>query len=129
MVSSPTPPHCVDPPAAPSQPRSVTPVAGDIIAELLQPECTSRGRSGSKAARVVAVPEASVDEDDHAKSRKNNVGLAGQLFVVQAESVSHFVQQRPHHTFGTSVLAANTRHVVAALLRCQRVHGALFYIE
>jgi hypothetical protein len=67
----------------------------------------------------VAVPEAAVDKNHRLVLWQNNVGLAGELFVLRAvdgETIAHGVQEGAHDKLGLRVFAADAAHVPGAAL-------------
>lgn len=68
--------------------------------------------------------ETAVDEDYFAAAGEDEVGLAGQVFAVEAKAVAHAMHERAHDPFGACVPTADARHVIAALGRCVNVRHA-----
>ncbi len=52
---------------------------------------------------IMAVPEASVDEDDHVATRENDVGLAGQIVPVKPKPIPEPMQQAANDAFRPGV--------------------------
>ncbi len=63
----------------------------------------------------MAVPEAAVDEDDGAALGQHQVGLAGEVFVVEPVPVIPAPQLGPHNLLRGRVPGADAGHVVGAL--------------
>ena len=63
----------------------------------------------------MAMPEATVYENDLAFSRKNNIGLAGQLFSMQ--SIPKAIDPKPfsHNKFRLGVFVPDARHTMPSL--------------
>lgn len=81
-------------------------------------------------AIFVAVPKASVDEDDGLVFAKHDVGCAGQAFDVHPIAESAREEVAAHHHLGLRVSAADAGHASVALFRCQSVgHGGLFVVS
>ena len=72
---------------------------------------------------IVSVPEAAIDEDDHAVARQHDIRLTGQVLSVEAEPKPGRVQRAPHGHFDASVLASDRRHVATACLRVESPVG------
>lgn len=79
-------------------------------------------RAGERASWV-AMPIATVDENDFSKSRKNEVRPAGQTGSVQPETVAARSGYSPDEQFGFCVLGANEGHSLASLGSSERVHS------
>jgi hypothetical protein len=76
-------------------------------------------RQAEVFAPFVTVPEAAVDKNHRLVIWQNNVGLAGELFVLRAvdgETIAHGVQDGSHHALGLRVFAADAAHVPGAAL-------------
>jgi hypothetical protein len=59
---------------------------------------------------LVAVPEASVYQDDGTVAREHNVGLSGQTAGVKSVTEAAPVQSMPDRNFGASVGTPNAGH-------------------
>jgi hypothetical protein len=94
----------------------------DIPSELLFPELNATFRSVREPTVRVTVPEAAMHKDDRFVPRENDIGLAGQVFAVQAKPVPHAVQHRTDTDFGFGISSPNSRHVPAAVLLRQTIH-------
>jgi len=64
---------------------------------------------------VMLVPEAAVDEDHGMVFREDKIGLAGQILPVQPETEPQAVGGFPDRDLRFHVLAADRRHITAAL--------------
>lgn len=73
----------------------------------------------------MSVPEASVYKNRRVVVRKKNVRRTQVPSVVFSESESGLVKRAPQKNFGLCVLAADFRHIQAALFRCQSVHSIM----
>jgi hypothetical protein len=62
------------------------------------------------------VPEASMDENHFLVSGQYQIGFAGKVFAVKAESVTHSVNKAPNLNFRLHPLAGNPPHVFASAL-------------
>ena len=91
-------------------------VVGDVAGEFFLPELLVGGGGGGVFAALVPVPEAAVNEDDGFVFRKNDVGFSGEIFYMQAEPVSGFVQHGADDYFRLRVLAPDPAHVPLAAL-------------
>ena len=74
------------------------------------PELLPCGWGGRVRTPDVTVPEAAVNEADCSKSRKYEVGGAGESAVVQAVPQTTGMQSPAKGDFGYSVPASNPRH-------------------
>jgi hypothetical protein len=63
----------------------------------------------------MTVPKASMNKDRNPKGGQYDIGLTRQISYVQSITTPLCTEQRPDNLLGSSVLAANARHVVAAL--------------
>jgi hypothetical protein len=70
------------------------------------------------------VPEASMNENHFAPSRKNQVRLSGQTFTVEPEAIALAVKYLAQENFGRRVFGPYLPHVIAAALRTELVHTA-----
>ena len=68
------------------------------------------------AAFLVLMPEAAVNEDHDAARPQNNVGLAGELRVMQAVANAKREQRLSNNQFRLRVRAFDTAHVFASAL-------------
>ena len=93
------PDNCDSPPGS-EQLVSVAPVTLDVRVELRLPEFRSSCRGGCVRATSVPVPEAAVNEAHGSKSRKHQIGGAGKLAVVQAESETAGMESPTQDEFG-----------------------------
>lgn len=66
-------------------------------------------------ATLMAMPEASVNENDLGQTRKDDVRFAGQVFNMQPEPISESVGKAPYNDLGLGVLTANGSHNCGAL--------------
>ena len=79
----------------------------------------------------MAMPNTSVDEYNLFMFWKDDVGIAGKIFAVQAKTITHLVQEGANDFFGFCVLALGFGHDLAALFFCKDVHSlkSLFKFE
>jgi hypothetical protein len=91
-------------------------VAGGIAFEFFSPPSRPCLWNSGVFALTVKMPEASMDEDTDAMSRKNDVRIARQITPMEAEAVAHGVEQAANDKFRLGILAANAGHQAAALL-------------
>ena len=81
-------------------------------------------------AIFVAVPEASVDEDDRPIFSQYNIGRAGQTFHVHPVAESAGEEVAAHHHLGLRIAASDALHASVALFRCQSVrHGGHYALS
>lgn len=100
-------------------------VAGLVCGDLGGPPCSAGFRQAEGWAVCVAVPKATVDEDDAAVFRQDDVGLAGEGSVeraVDGKAVAEAVEQRAESQFRRGVATVDARHDVGAFLRGEDIH-------
>lgn len=68
-------------------------IARCIAVKFCQPPFAAVGGGGAVFAAFVAVPEATVDEDDGFVFGEDDVGFAGEGFDVEAEAVAEAVEE------------------------------------
>ncbi len=68
------------------------------------------------------MPKAAMDENDLAVPGKNNVWTPGEILPMQTKAVAKPMEKRPHHQFGTCVLAADPAHEGRSLAGGHRIH-------
>lgn len=72
----------------------------------------------------MAMPETAVYKDDGFVFGQHNVGMAGQLFIMQSVTVALCMEELPHQQLGFGVGAAYLRHVVASCFLIMHIgHG------
>ena len=64
---------------------------------------------------MVPVPKTTVHENDFAKAWKNQVGMAGKVFPVQAKTIAHGVREAPNDHFRPGVATFDRAHDAASL--------------
>lgn len=80
-------------------------------------------------AIFVAVPEASVDEDDCPVFSQYDVGRAGQMLDVHPIAETAGEEVAAHHHLGLRIAATDALHASVALFGCQSVgHGGMLCI-
>ena len=80
----------------------------------MQPPCGSCFGYCEIFAVAVAMPETAVDEDDCFVFGQHDVGMAGELFIMQPVAKALRMQILPHEHLGLGVAAFYLRHIVAA---------------
>jgi hypothetical protein len=100
------------------------PVPSDVPEELFSPKRTARLRERRLSTTVVLMPKASVDEDDLAAGRKDNVGTSRQIAAMEPKSISERVCKPSDHFFRLGVLPPNSRHQSATLGRDRRLYAS-----
>jgi hypothetical protein len=104
---------------APTQASQLPPIPGiarNVVLELVGPESAIAFGCVGEAATSVPVPEAPVYEDNHAMSRKHNIGASRQSLFVHSEAKPKAVEDRSDDEFGLRVTPADARHVPAPVL-------------
>jgi hypothetical protein len=96
----------------------------DIFIEFPGPKIDSGFRGPRVRASGVPVPEATVDQHDRMPSRQRNVGLAGQSFLTQSETVAQAVQDFTDGDFGSRVRIPDQPHDLRTAFSCDGVHTA-----
>jgi hypothetical protein len=72
----------------------------------------------------VTVPEATVNEDDLSKPRKDQVRLARQLGTMKAEAIPEGMGRLSHPEFRRRVFASHPRHQIGAAFGREAIgHG------
>jgi hypothetical protein len=99
-----------DPPSQRPQGALNTFVAPAILVELLFPEVCVRTGCRREAASRMAVPKASVHEDNCFMLLQDQIGTTGQPLLMQAETQTARMQIAPDLQFGKRVLPANAGH-------------------
>jgi hypothetical protein len=70
------------------------------------------------------MPKTAVYKEDFFSTNKNKIWFSGQVFPVQAVTVSTAVHKPPHEHFRLHILAPDRLHVLAAAPWRDRVHNA-----
>jgi hypothetical protein len=96
-------------------------VAGGVAFEFFSPPSRPCLGNPGVFALTVKMPEASMNEDTDAISRKNDVRISRQIAAVKSEAISHRVQQTSDCELGLCVLSPNTRHQLASLLGAKKI--------
>lgn len=81
-----------------------------ILLEFLRPELGSSGGCGCEPAAFVTMPEASMDEHDCPKFRKDQIGFPRQSLAVQPISQAPCMQRFSQGEFGLRVSPLDPRH-------------------
>ena len=90
-------------------------VAGDVSGYLFFPESDVRLGFDVLGATSVAVPEAAVDEDDGAVLGQDEIGGAGEAFVIETVAVAFVPQCVPDCPLRACVPGTDAGHVVRPL--------------
>ena len=106
-------------PACATQSITIVSVAPPISLNLLLPIACDPGAPDWEPPAVPIVP---INEDCDASPREHQIRATGQMFTVLSESETPRVNQLPYSELWSRVLAANTRHHMATLFRCEIVH-------
>ena len=69
----------------------------------------------------MSVPETTVHKKARPISCKHDVGAAGKIAPVQAESETHFMKAAPDQQFRSGITTVYAAHVQATLLRGQNI--------
>ena len=72
----------------------------------------------------MSVPKTATYKNYPAETRKHNVGGAGKMLAVEAETISDPVDQATYKQLGTSIAAPDLAHDPTALLRAKLVRHA-----
>lgn len=102
-------PNRSDAPARRRKRLILPPVPLDVLFELVAPERLP-ALWPAKQVAVVAMPETAMHEHHGIPACENEVGLAGQVFAVQAEAESAPVQRGSDYQLGFGVLALDPCH-------------------
>jgi hypothetical protein len=108
-------------PSAGSKEAKSPPVTLVISCNLGDPIVLARFGRASKPA-FVAMPETSVNKDHFPEFRENEVRFARKVRRMEFEAITLGTNDSAYYQFRFRVLAANKRHLPAALERCQRIH-------
>ena len=94
----------------------------NVALEFFRPEFHVRfGHRGDFAA-FMAMPEAAVDENHRMPFGQNDVGMAGQLWGVEAVAEAQHVQMMTHEQFRLRVFRADFAHGFAAFFWRDGIH-------
>jgi hypothetical protein len=93
-------------------------VSGDIATEFLLPVAQVRfGPSYNLASSVtMLMPETTMHENNFASGRENEIRLAWQALYVKSIPITKAVHQAANFHLGLHPLAADTPHIITALL-------------
>lgn len=92
-------------------------IAGNVVCAFGFPELSVCGGFDRAITAIVAVPEATVHEDDPIVSPEHQIGAAGEVSLMQSEAVSQTVNEAADEHLGAGVLRANAGHVAGPLFR------------
>lgn len=104
-------------------------VAFLVAVDLSLPELAIALGQYEISAVFVAVPKATIDEDDCLVFAQYNVGGTGQALDVYAVAVAMGVQVTAHNYLGLGVLAFDARHALVPLFFCHPVCHAAKIID
>lgn len=71
----------------------------------------------------MAVPKATVDENDASTLTENDVGASGEIGRMEAVTVAETIEQPADQKFRSGIFPAHGGHRRASLLRRQTIHG------
>jgi hypothetical protein len=97
-------------PARQSERLVIPSIPFDVVSELLLPKASICSWHYGVPAGRVRVPEAPADLNHCSVTRKDNIGTAGQLRVMESISESLGVQESTYQQFRLRILAPNTGH-------------------
>ena len=97
-------------------------IAGDIAVEFRRPKFDVGFRHGRDFAAFMAMPEASVDENDGVPFWENDVGVPWQFGRMNAVTKTQRMEVMAHDNFRLRVLRADFAHGGATLFWCEGVH-------
>lgn len=103
-------PNHLDSPAQSAEGADHEIVSNYIAGDLGLPEFSIAARKFRALAALVSMPEAAMDENDHPRSWKDDVGRTWQVFPVDAESQAKSVSESSHSEFGRRILLPHLRH-------------------
>ena len=106
-------PDCADAPAQRDKSLLIPVIAYDRAADFRLPELGACFWPVKHRA-IMAVPEATIDEEHSVMARKNQIWFAGQLLVMQPKAESPRMQPAPNYHFRLRVTALDGSHVPAA---------------
>jgi len=92
-----------------------------VLGKLLNPEIQT-GFWLSSATRM-PMPEASVNENNLAQSRKNHIRSSRKIAYMKSVTESHAVYEAAHNHLWPSVLAFDAGHPFTAFLFGEIIHG------
>ncbi len=100
-------------------------VTGDVAFELLGPEFHVGFWHRGDFAAFVSMPKAAIDENHRMPFRQNDVGMAGQLWGVEAVAEAQHVQMMTHEQLRLRVFRADFAHGFAAFFWRDGIHDCL----
>ena len=118
-------PHLDDVPTHTAELEAFGKVALAVTLDLGLPEVGARLGKNEVSATLVAVPEATVHEDDGTILAKHDVRCAGQAADVDTKTESLGKQIFTHQDLGLGVSAADAGHAFVPLFGCQLVCHAM----
>jgi len=97
-------------------------VAFTVGGEFLLPEFQTRLGHAALGATFLAVPEATMHENDLAPRLEYEIGAAGEASAMKSIPVAKGMDEAAHAQFELGVLVADTAHPLAALLWSEGIH-------
>jgi len=94
-----------------------------IPVELFNPKTNMRLGNCCPPTPIVAMPEATVDENDFVSGREHQVGLGRESGLINAKSVTQLTYNPAYNQFGFCMLAANAAHQLATIFFAKKVHS------
>jgi hypothetical protein len=88
-------------------------IAVAVALKLWSPILGLRSWQLSSVGAVVTMPEAAVHEDHLTMARKHDVGITGQLLVVQPVAVAQRMQRTAHYHLWPRVRLADALHALS----------------
>ena len=116
-------PYDHHPPAQPPQLPHNRLVTGDVSIEFRQPVFPPRGRFSGAPFASVLMPEASMHENNLPPPDEDQIGLAGQVFAVQAKSIPQPMGEFADDQFRFGVFRPHPLHDPAAFFPGENIHG------
>src|SRR2546421_12677238 len=74
------------------------------------------------------MPKATVNLDNFSAGTENEVGFAGKVLVMEAETITKAMEESSHFKLRLHAFASDAPHVLASLLRRELVHQSNFCI-
>ena len=97
-------------------------IALNIPLNFVSPVVSIGSRNSGSVACVVTVPKATVHKQDLFPAREDKIGLARQVFAMQAITIAHPVDDPTNRHFGASILRPHPPHDSGTARRCDGVH-------
>jgi hypothetical protein len=113
-------------PAEVSECRDVSNVSHYIPIPLCAPKVGIRNWNNSAVAALMHMPKASVNEDDLAARREDQIRPTRQIFLMQNIAVAQTMYGPADNHFRFCVLSGDSRHIGASLLWRQNIGHKVF---